>query len=1453
MYFRCLLTTLLTSFLLISGSNTSAQKALPVRARSIANPSHFLPLNDSSSKVSFTTLAQAKQAKTNPEAGRSLATCNTTTFYMHLPAPAGQKINIKEVQTLPGGDFVAFGNISLPNNEEEGLVIRMNNGGIIVAQKRIRIKNKPSTIFSAKISLAGTLVISGIVYGGTNDVFVSELKDDLSTNWVNIYSMTTPPLKIAMDLVQIDYNQIIVAVQLTASIAYASLSSSGNILWAKEVAVTDLTDIVGFNMISWGKVGLVANCIINGKRATELLDIELTAGTLISSHILSNGPIESMALKTRSYNANLKILSIAKNSATSFKLVRDIVYNSIATETRHTYTINSTLDFNVTGAMDNASDALGFCLPQDGKMIFIRHFAYYQIAPEYTREYAVPVGSSIAAIARSLDGGYIFGLNSKDSKEIIFIKTDSIGVLPGCGFKDVQNDYIEEINQPNHPISTSTVDKSFNTSAATMTTASTLLSSGFDCNQNYCPPAPIEDTCLSTYFKIYKSNSYADPFGSYHLMRNNNQLAVTVRYDRFLGGLNQLTYGIKLFDERGHFIKGVKVFVNGVTTNILTKKMDDHSIMLVAYTTKDGIPYFTLTLVNDNLEIIWTKSVKTYVAYEFMSDGFSDVVKDEEGNYYMVASGGGIWYDKPKVQVYKIDSNGNQAWLKTYALDRGNISISSAVTTKTSLIMICEGWNEGSVTVRLDKNTGAMLNGYIYKNSWAGSIYSRLLEYQNGRIYYGGSNGKDEFTMALFDTTGKPLKLKIIDNSSIIRGGTIKNGSFYATYYYFNGTENKEVVLKADSNLNIQYLNEYDYKIACNPVGLEVSEEGNIYVAGNHSYGGVNGSYYDPYIKKYNSKGELGSCSYISSTHSTTDLDPQPVSIGFSPLDRSFEAADIPVTFVPDDMGQQIAGILCSSASQCSSIKVSGTTSICKLNQEYTYKATTNALCNLSPIWSYDTAFASIKKTTDTTISLAFKRTGDTWLKARLNTGCSYYSDSVLLHIQQASASFSLGNDTTICPGDSVTINAGSGFNSYKWNNGSATSSIKIKTPGKFYVRVDNVCNDVYSDTIIIGSVIIPPLSIGGDTLLCSGDTLLRTASSGFKNYTWLPNPVQANNQAATAIFTPIQNSSVIVKAITVEGCHAADSMNVTIIAAPVIKLGADTSICANDSVIINAGNAYTQYRWNTGSSAQRITLKTAGNYSIVAKAANGCYAYDTLVIQQVYKISQVNLGSDFDVCMGEVKRLDAGTFASYKWQDGSAGQYYNAANKGVYSVLVKDNNNCLTTDTILLKDVQPLPANFLKAVDSLCQYDKLNVIPQGSFKNYLWSTGSALPALKVDQPGVYRLSVTDANGCTGSASIRIVSKSCMYGVYIPTAFTPNTDGFNDVFRAKVFGNVLSFQLTIYNRFGEVVFSTNDRYKGWDGNLNGIPQNQGAFVYTCTYHLEGGKPTSEKGTIVLIR
>ena len=142
-----------------------------------------------------------------------------------------------------------------------------------------------------------------------------------------------------------------------------------------------------------------------------------------------------------------------------------------------------------------------------------------------------------------------------------------------------------------------------------------------------------------------------------------------------------------------------------------------------------------------------------------------------------------------------------------------------------------------------------------------------------------------------------------------------------------------------------------------------------------------------------------------------------------------------------------------------------------------------------------------------------------------------------------------------------------------------------------------------------------------------------------------------------------------------------------------------------------------------------------------------------------------------------------------------------------------------------------------------------------GFFSKYQWQDKSTLPYFDVDEESTYTVRVWDEWGCTGTDSI-VLSRKCPTKVYAPTAFSPNKDGFNDQF--LLYGkDIISFDLTIADRWGNIVFKSNDIEMGWNGQVKGIDSNPGVYVWMAT--LEGyrrnGKTYIEtkSGTITLIR
>ena len=229
------------------------------------------------------------------------------------------------------------------------------------------------------------------------------------------------------------------------------------------------------------------------------------------------------------------------------------------------------------------------------------------------------------------------------------------------------------------------------------------------------------------------------------------------------------------------------------------------------------------------------------------------------------------------------------------------------------------------------------------------------------------------------------------------------------------------------------------------------------------------------------------------------------------------------------------------------------------------------------------------------------------------------------------------------------------------------------------------------------------------------------------------------------------------------------------------------------------------------------------------------------------------DLGADRNLCQNNKFTISPGSFTKYLWQDMSTLSSYTISTSGVFWVTVTNEFNCAATDSIIINAIVPNPSDFLQSSDSICSYDNLIIQPLKSYNRYQWSTGAFTPEITVNAPGQYILNVTDGEGCSGADSINIYSKNCYSAVYFPSAFTPNGDQLNDIFKAKVYGNISSFYLRLFNQWGQMVYSTTDYKQGWDGTIKNSPGDNGVYVWTCIYQLRGSGKVSQKGTVVLLR
>ena len=157
--------------------------------------------------------------------------CMNSTFYMHVTSP-GSKILLKQVQGLLDGSFFAVGELINITGLKEGFVIKLDNDGNYLSQNIFRINNSPVSIQDARINSHGALTIGGILQN-SNSVFIAQLSNNLSSNWVNTFNFASVPLRVSLQL--LDQENYGLAIQTQSSVVCFQLASNGSTQWSKEI------------------------------------------------------------------------------------------------------------------------------------------------------------------------------------------------------------------------------------------------------------------------------------------------------------------------------------------------------------------------------------------------------------------------------------------------------------------------------------------------------------------------------------------------------------------------------------------------------------------------------------------------------------------------------------------------------------------------------------------------------------------------------------------------------------------------------------------------------------------------------------------------------------------------------------------------------------------------------------------------------------------------------------------------------------------------------------------------------------------------------------------------------------------------------------------------------------------------------------------------------------------
>ena len=442
----------------------------------------------------------------------------------------------------------------------------------------------------------------------------------------------------------------------------------------------------------------------------------------------------------------------------------------------------------------------------------------------------------------------------------------------------------------------------------------------------------------------------------------------------------------------------------------------------------------------------------------------------------------------------------------------------------------------------------------------------------------------------------------------------------------------------------------------------------------------------------------------------------------------------------------------------------------------------------------------------------------------------------------------------------------------YSIDNGvtySATNSFNNLAPGSYDVVVldDAGCQAIDQVVFNPSSGVVLSLDTfinascgqadGSATVVASGGSLPYT-------YSW------SNGQAsATAINLPAGT----ITAYVIDAMLCADTLDVIVSnlngpTASVTKLNDAACGQPNGSaeVIATGGRPPYTYLWSNGQPDSVATGLAPGSHTATVVDMDSCLAVAQVIIHSIDLATVVSFsGETCNAANGMAVVTPTGTPGySFIWSTGEIDSMITGLSAGDYFVTVTDAVNCDKVDTVTIDNIAGPSLSYIAKADTCgLGVGVITLTVSGGTAPYLysWSHDLSLADPVADRltEGDYQVTVTDDNLCEADTPIVLnCIEQVIYGVHIPTAFTPNNDGVNDFI--TVFGKgVTSYTLKIYNRWGELVWSISDMNalnvssRGWNGTYKGEPLNMAVFTYFLDVEYFNKETELIKGNITLIR
>jgi gliding motility-associated-like protein len=468
-----------------------------------------------------------------------------------------------------------------------------------------------------------------------------------------------------------------------------------------------------------------------------------------------------------------------------------------------------------------------------------------------------------------------------------------------------------------------------------------------------------------------------------------------------------------------------------------------------------------------------------------------------------------------------------------------------------------------------------------------------------------------------------------------------------------------------------------------------------------------------------------------------------------------------------------------------------------------------------------------------------------------------------------------------------ATASGGTGAYSYLWSNGATSQNLTNVGSGSYNLSVTDVrgCRTVVSATVPNASGLQASATAANPA--CFGDSngsINIVITGGTINPTF-----QWSNGATTQNLANLANGTYSLTITETNGCVSTLQTQIAEPSALQLSLNTQTNVnCAGESnggisTQTVGGTAPYSYAWSaSGVTTGNINNLSAGVYTLTVSDDNGCSDVFTTTVTEPAPLSlNLDVANDRLACdllpTGAINAIVQGGTApvAFVWNDGGSETLRDDLTAGNYSLTITDNNGCTATAaaTITAPIVPSINAifdttntNTHTALTGTPIRIRATNTPQTNI-GYLWAVISSNAAgitfegntsadtrITPNTSGVYVLEVTatSIDGCVFVDTITLEAYDNFLGV--PTAFTPNNDGENDLFRPLSLNAQYIKSFQIYNRWGQLLYDdTTLSGGGWDGTINGAAQARDVYVYILTYQLPQAEEQQMRGTFMLVR